>query len=118
MLDSNSIDSWNIPAENSRKLISSCWPHLVTYIDKIHQNPSYYAGYFLKFTVGGALGKNGSSGAEQNHSSIVVYNGKEQIGALPTNCTIAFYIVRIDQNQRMTSIKIYSSPSLVLYHLS
>jgi hypothetical protein len=75
MMDCNSIESWDIAAENARKLISS-YPHLVMYIDEIHQNPSYYAGYFLKFLVGGALGKNGSSGAEQNHSSVVAYNGK------------------------------------------
>jgi hypothetical protein len=76
MVDSNSMESWDIAAENESKLISS-YPHdLVTYIDEIHHNPSYYAGYFLKFIVGGALGKNGSSGAEQNHSSVVSYNGK------------------------------------------
>jgi hypothetical protein len=74
MLDSKNVEEWNGAANQARDELKS-YPHLVSWIDEIHETPSYYAGYFLKCTLGGSLGKNGSSAAESNHSSIVAYNG-------------------------------------------
>eukprot|EP00978_Attheya_sp_CCMP212_P028018 scaffold95570_cov51-Attheya_sp.AAC.1 len=74
MLDSDTQEQWDVAANHAKKKLEQ-WPHLSSFIDDIVRNPSYYAGYYLKLIVGGSLGKNGSSGAESNHSSVVAYNG-------------------------------------------
>jgi len=49
-------------------------PHKLRKLDSIYQNPSYYAGYYLKKIVGNLM-LLGSVPAEQNHSSIIAYIG-------------------------------------------
>jgi hypothetical protein len=74
MLDSSTQAEWVTAASHARNKLEQ-WPHLLSFLDDIVRNPSYYAGYFLKLIVTGSLGKNGSSAAESNHSSVVAYNG-------------------------------------------
>eukprot|EP00978_Attheya_sp_CCMP212_P021517 scaffold62881_cov29-Attheya_sp.AAC.2 len=74
MLDSDTQAHWDTAANHARNKLEE-WPHLSSFLDDIVRNPSYYAGFYLKLIVEGSLGKNGSSGAEANHSSVVAYNG-------------------------------------------
>ena len=92
MLDSETQEQWDVAANHAKKKLEQ-YPHLCSFLDDIVRNPSYYAGYYLKLIVGGSLGKNGSSGAEANHSSVVAYNGNgatwciaDQLHHLMTRC--------------------------------
>ena len=44
-------------------------------LNKINENPSYYAGYYLRDRVGN-LNMHGSQGSESNHSSIISHLGQ------------------------------------------
>ena len=48
-------------------------------LQDIHSQPEYYAGYVTRNVVGN-LSLNGTAHAEQNHSSIVSFNGEALIG--------------------------------------
>ena len=74
MLDSDTQEQWEVAGNHARKKLEQ-YPHLCSFVDDILRNPSYYAGYYLKIIIRGSLGKNGSSAAESNHSSVVAYNG-------------------------------------------
>ena len=50
-------------------------PHKLRKLDSIYQNPSYYAGYYLR-NIDGNLMVLGSVTAEQNHASIIAYIGE------------------------------------------
>ena len=50
-------------------------PQKLGKLDNIYQNPSYYAGYYLR-NIEGNLWLLGSVTAEQNHASIVAYMGE------------------------------------------
>ena len=45
-------------------------------LTNIHNNPSFYAGYYLNQVKEGSLGKRGDSHSEQNHASIISYLGE------------------------------------------
>ena len=49
---------------------------MVEKLINIHNNPSFYAGYYLNKVKEGSLGKRGDSHSEQNHASIISYLGE------------------------------------------
>ena len=67
MLLSRSKSDWDQSYENAAKLLQ-CDPIKLEKLDKIYDNPEYYAGYYLRSKVGN-LNLNGSTASEQNHSS-------------------------------------------------
>ena len=50
-------------------------------LEKIYSNPEYYAGYVTRRVIGN-LSLNGTAPAEQNHSSIVRFNGELMLGSI------------------------------------
>ena len=53
-------------------------PTKLELLNKIHNNPSYYAGYVTRKIVGN-LSCNGSTPAEQSHTSIVSFKGEHML---------------------------------------
>ena len=50
-------------------------------LQEIHGNPEYYSGYVTREVIGN-LNLNGTAHAEQNHSSIVSFNGDSLLGSI------------------------------------
>ena len=73
MLESRTIKDWEESYKSARSHLLHL-PHLAEKLDSLYELPSYYAGYFLEQN-GGSIGMNGSSSAEQNHSSVCAYLG-------------------------------------------
>ena len=65
--------------EASAKLVEH--PLKLELLQKIYTNPEYYAGYVTRKIVGN-LSLNGTVSAEQNHSSIVRFNGDMMLGSI------------------------------------
>ena len=65
--------------EASEKLIAH--PLKLELLEEIYANPEYYAGYVTHQIIGN-LRLNGTAHAEQNHSSIVRFNGEAMLGSI------------------------------------
>ena len=80
MLLSKTETEWDLAfQEASQKL--TAYPTKLELLKKIHGNPSYYAGYVTRKVVGN-LSLNGTAPSEQNHSSIVAFNGETMLGSI------------------------------------
>jgi hypothetical protein len=76
MLESRDKEYWENCCKSARsELMFRRQTEIAQYLDNIHAKPLYYAGYYFHTVLGGSLGKNGDSTAEQNHSSVVAYLG-------------------------------------------
>ena len=78
MLVSKDKTEWDTAYEEACKLLDT-HPLKLELLQKIYSNPNYYAGYVTR-TIVGNLNLNGTVHAEQNHSSIVNYNGDMIVG--------------------------------------
>ena len=74
MLLSNKIQKWDGAYKQSVKVLEDT-PNSVSTLMAIHQNPSYYTGYYLKW-IEGNMDVLGSIIAEKNHSINVAIIGK------------------------------------------
>jgi len=73
MLRSKTIEEWN-RAYNKARLLLIHLPLQLELLDKIHNNPRYYSGYYIR-TLPCNLQRKGDVPAEQNHSSNVSHLG-------------------------------------------
>jgi len=71
---------WDTAFNEAKELITE-HPLKLELLNKIHSNPDYYAGYVTRDIIGN-LGLNGTSHAEQNHSSIVRCCGEYMLGSV------------------------------------
>ena len=81
MLLSETVGGWERAYENAKNKLGYSYPSKIEVLDKIHDNPEYYAGYVTRNILGN-LSLNGSTPAEQNHSSIVSFNGDKMLGCI------------------------------------
>ena len=72
MLNAPTQDKFELAYHHARDLLCGNF-QFQEYLDKIYANPTRYAGYVLK-QIEGNLYRNGSSHAEQNHSSNISIN--------------------------------------------
>ena len=77
MLLSTTKSEWNIVFNSASELLVDL-PTKLELLNKIHNNPSYYAGYITRLIVGN-LSCNGSTPVEQNHASIVSFKGEHML---------------------------------------
>ncbi len=77
MLLSTTKSEWDIAFHSASELLVDL-PTKLELLNKIHNNPSYYAGYITRLIVGN-LSCNGSTPAEQNHASIVSFKGEHML---------------------------------------
>ena len=91
MLLSCTKDEWSFSYRKAREAVKE-FPLMVEKLEEIYNNPSYYAGYYLKNIVGN-LTLLGSVPAEINHSSICAYFGK---GA---NWTLSYHMMILMERQ-------------------
>ena len=67
MLTCSKIEEWNNAYKGARKHVALL-PIQLELLDKIHNHPEYYSGYFIR-TISCNLRRRGDVPAEQNHSS-------------------------------------------------
>ena len=80
MLTSATEEEWDSAYQSAYELITE-HPSKVDLLNKIYNNPQYYAGYVTKQIVGN-LNLNGSVPAEQNHSSNVRFIGDVMLNSV------------------------------------
>ena len=73
MILSQTEEDWERAFESTASLLIG-HPHKLELLQNIYNNPEYYGGYVTQRIIGN-LCLNGSTPAEQNHSSIVAFNG-------------------------------------------
>ena len=73
ILLSQTEKDWERAFESAASLLIG-HPHKLELLQKIYNNLEYYGGYVTRRIIGN-LSLNGSTPAEQNHSSIVAFNG-------------------------------------------
>ena len=117
MLESHTMKEWEGSYGSARSHLLHL-PHLAEKLDSIHELPSYYAGYFLEQS-GGSIGMNGSSSAEQNHSSVSAHLGDgatwsivEQIDQLIKRHQHCVRKSMMENNKLYVKIQKYISPFL------
>jgi hypothetical protein len=118
MLESRDKEYWENCYKSARRELMFCrQTEMAQYLDNIHAKPSYYAGYYLHTVIGGSLGKNGDTTAEQNHSSVVSYLGDggnfsiaEQVKALLERHQDRVRKKTKQEQSLMVSIDRYKSP--------
>ena len=75
MLESHTKEQWDDCFQNATQIVSDKHS-MVKKLSDIHDNPTFYAGYYLNEIKEGSLGKKGDSHSEQNHASIISYLGE------------------------------------------
>ena len=80
MLLSKTKSEWDKAFEEASVLLQA-HPLKLELLEKIHSDPQYYAGYVTREIVGN-LHINGTAPAEQNHASIVAFNGNGMLGSI------------------------------------
>ena len=80
MLLSETEEDWVRTFESAASLLIG-HPHKLELLQKIYNNPGYYGGYVTRRIIGN-LSLNGSTPTEQNHSSIVAFNGEVMLGTI------------------------------------
>ena len=80
MLLSKTKSEWDLAFNEASSKIQA-YPLKLELLQNIYNDPDYYAGYITRKIVGN-LSLNGTAPSEQNHSSIVAFNGEIMLGSI------------------------------------
>ena len=80
MLLSKTESEWESAFQSASQALLP-YPHKLELLQAIHSDPEYYSGYVTRKIIGN-LSLNGSAPAEQNHSSVVSFNGDTMLGSI------------------------------------
>jgi hypothetical protein len=70
------LEEWENAYSCGAELVQEAKPQMLSSLNAIYNNPSQFAGYYLRGIIEGNLLMNGDAAAEQNHLGVVAYLGQ------------------------------------------